>query len=309
MGLTHFPHGVSSFGVPVMGGGGNIPFSTGTYFFVDSVTGSNSNDGKDPDHPFDDIDYAVNQCTADKGDVIIVMPNHTEDIASAGDIDLDVAGITIVGLGHGLTRPTITYSTTLSDIDVDDEDITVDNIYFDLTGVDETPIGIDVNEKNFTLSNCEFLMCDTGGQAVVGSDVGTSASSCKILNTKFYAPDAGAASAVNISATCVGLEVDNCHFDGDFSNAAIYCTSAMVNLNLKLTHNLIRQDHASMAGIDLGASSSSEGICAYNVIAVADSTASKLQGTTDLSGMNWFENYVSGVVTGSGIVQPTGALS
>jgi hypothetical protein len=51
MGTTNFPGGVTSFGVPVLGGGYAVPATTGNYFFVDSNTGSNGNSGKDKDHP------------------------------------------------------------------------------------------------------------------------------------------------------------------------------------------------------------------------------------------------------------------
>ena len=305
MGLTHFPNGVSSFGVPVMGGGGRVPFTTGTYFFVDSVTGNNANDGLDPDHPFATIDYAVAQCTANKNDVIIVMPNHTEDIASAGGIDLDIAGISVIGLGNGNDRPLITYSTTLSEMDIDAEGIYIENIYFDLTADDAVPIGVDVNEKYFTMNNCEFLMADGTGQADIGIDVGTSGANCRILNTTFISPDAGAESAINISAATANLEVDNCHFDGDFSNAALYCTSGIALTHAKITHNYIRNDSAAKAGINMGASATSQGVVAYNVIDVADSTGHALQ-LTNLSGLGWFENYATeSSLAESGVLVPT----
>jgi len=63
MGLTQFPNGISSFGIPVIGGS-QIPVTTGTYFFVDD-SGSNANDGLDPDHPVATIEYAFGLCTAD----------------------------------------------------------------------------------------------------------------------------------------------------------------------------------------------------------------------------------------------------
>jgi len=123
MGITHFPNGVSSFGVPVLGGSsGLIPQTTGDYFFVDD-SGSNANDGKDPDHPFADLDYAIGETTSDHGDVIILMPGHAE---SATAIAADKAGLTIVGLGHGEAMPTITGTTGNADL----IDVTVDSVVF-----------------------------------------------------------------------------------------------------------------------------------------------------------------------------------
>ena len=120
MGLTRFPHGVSSFGVPVMGAGSQIPATTGNYYFVDD-SGSNGSDGLDPDHPVATLDYAIGLCTADHGDVIILMPGHAE---SATAIAADVAGITIIGLGYGEAMPTITGTTAAADL----IDVTVDSV-------------------------------------------------------------------------------------------------------------------------------------------------------------------------------------
>ena len=148
MTVTNYPNGVSSFGMPLIG------TTTGSVFFVHS-SGSNGNSGTDADHPFADIDYAVGRCTADKGDIIFVMPGHTETLTAAAAIDLDVAGISVIGLGNGRSRPTISVSTSTGvDIDVDADDVKVENIVFDLTGVDAVAAFFDVNAADFNLKNC-----------------------------------------------------------------------------------------------------------------------------------------------------------
>ena len=112
MGVTNFPNGVSSFGVTVLGGGVDIPATTGTYFFVDSSTGSNSYNGLDKNHPVATIDYAVGLCTANKGDIILVMPGHNEAITAATSLVVDVAGIQIIGLGVNQSRPMLDFDNT-----------------------------------------------------------------------------------------------------------------------------------------------------------------------------------------------------
>jgi len=60
---------------------------------------------------FSTIDAAINSCTASAGDVIFVMPGHTETLTSAGAIALDVAGVSIIGIGVGNNRPVLTFGT------------------------------------------------------------------------------------------------------------------------------------------------------------------------------------------------------
>lgn len=88
---------------------------TGNIFWVDSgsATGGDTvGHGGNPDAPFLTIDYAIGQCTADNGDIIYVMPGHAETITTAGAITCDVIGISIIGIGDGADRPTITWGST-----------------------------------------------------------------------------------------------------------------------------------------------------------------------------------------------------
>src|SRR5215211_623854 len=109
------------------GGVGPLVFSDARFapnnvFFVQS-THSNAGDtagkGQTPDAPFATIDYAIGNCTADQGDLILVLPGHEEAVSAAAGLALDVAGVTIQGVGTGRARPTITLGTsTAADIDV-----------------------------------------------------------------------------------------------------------------------------------------------------------------------------------------------
>lgn len=63
------------------------------------------------------IDAAINSCTANAGDIIYVLPGHTEAITS-GSIACDVAGVSIIGLGSGSLKPTLTFGATTSKITV-----------------------------------------------------------------------------------------------------------------------------------------------------------------------------------------------
>jgi len=108
MTITAFPTGVSSFGVPVIGAGGGIPSTTGTYIFVSSTAGSDSNTGLDKNHPVATLAQGVTLSTASVGDIIILMPGHAETVSTTVT---PKAGTSIVGLGYGRNRPVFTAST------------------------------------------------------------------------------------------------------------------------------------------------------------------------------------------------------
>jgi hypothetical protein len=60
---------------------------------------SDNNDGLSPERALLTVDYAVGLCTADAGDVIVMLPGlHT---LTTGTVTVDVAGITITGIPGG----------------------------------------------------------------------------------------------------------------------------------------------------------------------------------------------------------------
>lgn len=100
---------------------GQLPFlGSGKHFVVGDSSTVNEDMlkelfGYDPDGTlrfFDDIDEANNHCTANAGDMILVMPSHAESLTAAGAIALDTAGVSVRGLGVGNNRPVITFAST-----------------------------------------------------------------------------------------------------------------------------------------------------------------------------------------------------
>jgi hypothetical protein len=74
--MTRFPHGLSSFGIPVLGSIPlvGVPNKTGKVWFVDAVNGSDGNSGLTPEQPFATIQKAINMAGDGTGDTIFVFP-------------------------------------------------------------------------------------------------------------------------------------------------------------------------------------------------------------------------------------------
>lgn len=70
MTLTNFPNGLSSFGIPVLGGA-MLPF-TGNYYFVDAVNGADGNVGS-ADSPMATLTAAYGRCVSGHNDVIFII--------------------------------------------------------------------------------------------------------------------------------------------------------------------------------------------------------------------------------------------
>jgi hypothetical protein len=85
MGLTNFPYGVSSFGVPVMG---SLPMIRGSWYFVNPDTTATDKDGQNPypgsasnagtyEAPFASIATAYDACVSGRGDGIVLLGGGT----------------------------------------------------------------------------------------------------------------------------------------------------------------------------------------------------------------------------------------
>lgn len=139
----------------------------GNVFFVDSGdsdNGDTTGHGSNPDTPTATIDYTIGLCTASQGDTIFACPGHNEGLASGVTIDLDVAGISVVGLGHGADRPRIDYDHATGSIDLGANSVVLRNFAL-LPSVTDVAIGIDVEAAvtNVLIEDVEALSGEDGG--------------------------------------------------------------------------------------------------------------------------------------------------
>lgn len=225
----------------------------GDIYFVDSGH-SNASDsagtGLSPDAPFATIDYAIGRCTANNGDVIYVMPGHAETVAGAAGINLDVAGVTIIGLGRGAARPTVTLSAVASTVAFAAASCHVKNILFRAT--EDCTIVLDVNAADCLIEDCE-IRSTTGKEFVTAIDINggaantcdrTTVRGCRITSTLA----AGAANGIELGEVADRVLIQNCVILGDYSDAAIHNPTGKVLTNLAVEdcflENTQTGDHA-----------------------------------------------------------------
>lgn len=123
------------------------------------IAGSNGNNGTF-NKPFSTIAYALTQCTANRGDIIICRPGHAETIADAATLTMSVAGVAIIGLGAGSLRPTLTFTTaTTANIPVTAANMAIQNFLFvaNFANIASFMTATSTNTPtDFSIENCEF---------------------------------------------------------------------------------------------------------------------------------------------------------
>jgi hypothetical protein len=262
--------------------------TTGSIFFVHSGTGTNAAGyGNNPDSPVASIDYAVGLCTADKGDVIYVMPGHAETVSAAGGLDLDVAGITIRGIGSGSLQPTVTLGTIASaDVDIDAANVTVENIHF-VAAVADVAAAIDVNADDFTLRKCRLTGDNAGLNAKIWVQDAAAGGSDRITIEDCYCMDKDAANThfVNFAGTGDGHIVQRNTLIGDWGTACI--GGAGVVTNATILDNVISND-ATDNDSCINFAATATGICMRNLACGGAAQANGITATAMAIAQNYY---------------------
>ena len=222
MSLSNYPNGfkdtVTIRNMPV------VMTQPGQVFFVNSTsvlaqdgvvgTAQPYPTGGTYQRPFATIDYAIGQCTASRGDVILAMPGHTETVSAAGSISCDVAGVAIIGLGAGSLRPTISFTTAAAAaITVSAADVTWKNVILS-AGFADVSEAFTVTATGFTLEDAEAVDVAAAKNFVDIIDTNTSNNSADdltVINLKWITPDTSSGSVVNVDADLDGLTILDCY--------------------------------------------------------------------------------------------------
>lgn len=220
-------------------------------FFVSSDNGSNENDGRDPRTPLATVAEAFDHVSANRGDVIFVMPGHTE--AYTADETWDVAGVSVVGLGVGPDRPTFTIGDAAAEsLDITGAGISIENCIF-IAGVDQQVWMVGIRATDVTIRDCEFREA-TSIQPLIMVDIGAGAAAnaadrASIINCYFNSPTAGDGdSAIKLSEVNDRVSIIGCVAWGDYDDACIHNPTGKVATNLLikdcLLTNLLTGQHA-----------------------------------------------------------------
>lgn len=304
MGLTNFPNGIASFGLPVLPGV-DRPYA-GKAYFVCNLTnsnGSNSNSGLKPSEPFSTLAYAVTQVTSNNDDVIFVMQGHAETIAAAAGIACASSGFSIVGLGNGKKRPTFTWSATTSTWTIAGSNVTVKNIIttstiaamatlFSVTGAGVTFEAVDYYEDG-TTDALGFILTTAAADDLT------------VQNCRWYR---GTTAASALSQWIVLTGADRAKITNNFGIMKGFTTSNPINswiavvttlcLAVEITFNRF-YDSNSTGNVPILTLTGTTGIVSANQMGTSATTT-----TISYHSCFAFQNFISNEVAKSGAVSP-----
>ena len=228
--------------------GDNMPHM----IFVDSGIGSNANDGQSPRYPVATLEEAISMVTANRGDIIFLLPGHSETLTA--DLTISVAGVAIVGLGRGVDRPTFVVGNAVGEsVLITGTSVSIENCIF-ICGTDAQTSIMNVKATDVLIKECEFREVLTSKQPLVCINVGgggaaNTADRCMIVNCYFNCPTAGDGdAAIELGEVMDRVVIAGCMAYGDWDDACIHNPTGKVLTNLLIMDciltNLLTGQHA-----------------------------------------------------------------
>ena len=294
-----FPGGVAIHGMPVLN------TYSGNVYWVNSASGGDGNKGTRA-RPFATLDYAIGRCTANNGDIIMVMANHAETITGVAGIALDVAGVTVIGMGVGNQRPRFLMdgATTVTAA-ISAADVTLKNMVF-AAGTNTTATCFTVTAVNATFEDIEIEdnTTDEHFLAVIsctGAD--NTADGLTVRRCKWVTVDTGVTDFISFTGTAKNVTVEDNFYCADAATGAglILCATGKVLNGLScLRNHLVCGNTSTDLLIDNDATTNT-GIAAYNFVGSHDIAGAIV---IDCDGIRLFENYHAAADGESGFVLP-----
>jgi hypothetical protein len=281
-------------------------FLAGTSFYVDSGL-SAAGDGRSPAGALATLDAAFALCTANKGDKIIVMPNHAETITGAGGITADVAGVTVIGLGRGNQRPRFLMdgATTVSFV-ISAADVTVHNLVF-AAGHADIVTCFDITAAYATISQCEFVnnVVDENflTEIKATSTTDNNADGLTVVGCRAMTIDASGVEFIELNADVNGLVANDNFVSKDAATAGkfiLQATGKDVRDCQIMRNTLITGMTTGDIFIDNDTTANS-GVIAYNLVGHHDVATAVI---FDADGVRLFQNYSTASDAAQGVLLP-----
>lgn len=250
---------------------------------------------------------ALGYVRSGRGDTIIVLPGHTENVSSVGMTGL-TAGTVIMGLGTGSNRPTFTWNATDSQWAINVADVVVAGCKLDLGGANGVVKAINVTGANSILQNNHIVMGTSASlKAVIGVEYGTGSGGGQFLGNRVEGVIAGAVTdGVLVAAVANNIRITDNEFNFAAATTSMVRVGAVAALGLRICRNLFYNTvAASTACLNFGAAAS-DGIVSDNRFAILANGVASATGITFGAGclVKCFENYCSDEPQKSGVLSP-----
>lgn len=175
------------------------------------------------------------------GDVVVVLPGHTESISTADAMSNLVAGTRIVGLGYGTLRPTLTWTATAATFLFDVANVSISNFIMCLAGSLTSTTALTVTAPiTISAAGCSFVGCqihcavDANQLATIGITTTATAADLSFIACTFHTGTSDG-SSITTNIRLVGadrLKMYGCSVYGATSSTTVGAVQMLTTASL-----------------------------------------------------------------------------
>lgn len=187
------------------------------------------------------LNAGLAQARASQGDIVVVLPGHSENVSSADQMSNLVAGTRIIGLGYGTLRPTLTWTVAAATFLFDVANVSLSNFILNLASSGNAGVTvaapITISGAGCSISNCQINFgadaddIVTIGITVTGDDV-------EFMSNHCIGATAGAVGTSFMDLNAAHrFKMYDCIIEGASSGVAVglmrFVTAASLNVDLR----------------------------------------------------------------------------
>jgi len=275
-----------------------IPTVDNKVIWVDANTGSTRNGTRN--NPYATIDIAIGKAVA--GDTIIIAADHTENLSTAAIFAVDVANLTIRGLGQGSRVPTFTSTAVDGAVMITVGNTVLENLKF-VANIASTVQAIDLSATadGTIIRNCVFRDTSATKEFLKHVDIATTVANVVIEGCDFVTAAGSMTSSIfftGTSDTCI-IRDNRWHVD---CSASVIDALTGIALNIRIHNNrIVNIDTGAGLVVGIKSDSSSTGAIYDNYILSPVPNAAVLAATNDFFVA---QNFCSNDINVSGVLDP-----
>lgn len=224
------------------------------------------------------IAQALSACRANRGDTIVVLPGHVENVSTTSPTF--VAGVTIIGVGNGAERGKFTWNATGSVWVVGVNNVWIENLVFDTGQANGVTKAISITGTDCTFNQCEFITTtDSTHKATIVLELSTGSDRARVWGNKFR----GAAGTLSTDVVkCAGAN-DQQEVIGNRFMCGATAANGLIHITGAATNILVADNYAYATGASSTATIkvddvASDGFLVNNLVAVTNNGTGNTQG-------------------------------
>jgi hypothetical protein len=254
------------------------------------------------------LSAGLHRCRSGCGDIVVVLPGHTESVADALMFTYLVAGTTILGIGKGSAQPVFRWTATTSQWILNKADVTIQGLRLRMEGANGVVKALAWTGADCTLSGCDIELASGAAlKATIGIELATGATRATVSGNRIR----GSATHNVTDGILIANAIDGVTIVNNVIQASATAARGLVHIaaaatQLYIARNRIYNTHTASTGCIVVDNVAADGLICDNYCGTLNDGVATAQGIILGAGAltKQFQNFSGDEPLKSGILTP-----